>query len=132
MARILVIEGDYSLRYVISQALAGEGHEVVEALTADDGLRLWHAGGADLVLTDLLAPEARGIAVILELRAFAKGLPIVAMPAARITRSIDLLEEVRLLGTVGLLPKPFSLGQLLRAVAAALPGPSGGHQVESA
>jgi CheY-like chemotaxis protein len=132
MARILVIEEDYSLRYVIGQALAGDGHEVVEAPTADEGLRLWHAGGADLVLTDLLMPEARGIAVILELRAFAKGLPIVAMPAAQITRTLDLLEETRLLGTIGLLPKPFSLGQLLRAVAAALSGEPTSDRIRSA
>ena len=128
----MVIEEDYSLRYVICQALAGDGHEVVEAATADEGLRLWHAGGADLVLTDLLMPEARGIAVILELRAFANGLPILAMPAAQITRTLDLLQETCLLGTVGLLPKPFSLGQLLRAVAAALPAEPSGDRIQSA
>src|SRR6266545_1480180 len=107
MPRILVIENEPSLRHIIGATLAGEGHEVLEARSGAEGLRLWHARGADLVLTDVLMAEASGVEVILELRGFVAALPIVAMPGAEPGRELDLLSEAQLLGTVTLLPKPF-------------------------
>jgi len=132
MPRILVIEDEPSLRQIISQTLAGEGHEVLEAPSGAEGLRLWHARGADLVLTDVLMPETSGVAVMLELRNFLPTLPIVAMPGAESGRELELLNEAQLLGTVRLLPKPFLLGDLLGAVAAALPPGPAGHRARSA
>jgi len=132
MPRILVIEDEPSLRQIISQTLAGEGHEVLEARSGTEGLRLWHARGADLVLSRVLMPETSGVAVMLELRNFLPTLPIVAMPGAESGRELELLNEAQLLGTVRLLPKPFLLGDLLGAVAAALPPESAGHRARSA
>jgi CheY-like chemotaxis protein len=132
MPRILVIEDEPSLRQIISQTLAGEGHEVLEARSGGEGLRLWHARGADLVLTDVLMPDTSGVAVMLELRNFLPTLPIVAMPGAESGRELELLNEAQLLGTVRLLPKPFRLGDLLGAVAAALPPESAGDRARSA
>jgi DNA-binding response OmpR family regulator len=131
MPRILVIETEPSLRHIIGRTLAGEGHEVLEAQSGAEGLRLWQARGADLVLTDVLLPETSGVEVILELRGFLPTLPIVAMPGAEPSWELDLLNEAHLLGAVRLLPKPFLLGELLGAVAAALP-PESGSRARSA
>lgn len=132
MSRILVIENEPSLRQIITHTLAGEGHEVLEARSGGEGLRLWHARGADLVLTSVLMPETSGVEVMLELRNFLPTLPIVAMPGAASGRELELLNEAQLLGRVRLLPKPFLLGELLGAVAAALPPESAGDRARSA
>jgi CheY-like chemotaxis protein len=50
------------------RVLVDAGYEAVEAADGAVGLRLWHARGADLVLTDIEMPELNGIEVILELR----------------------------------------------------------------
>jgi DNA-binding response OmpR family regulator len=90
MPRILVMEDDASMRDVICRVLVDAGYEAVEAADGAVGLHLWHARGADLVLTDIEMPELNGIEVILEL-----------------------------LGAVGLLYKPFSIQELLTTVGMA-------------
>lgn len=132
MPCILVIETDTPLRDIIARTLTGEGHEVLEAQSGADGLQLWHARGADLVLTDVLMPGTGGVEVILELHNFAPTLPIVAMPGVESGRELELLNEALLLDTVRLLPKPFLLCELLGAVTAALPPGSAGGRARTA
>ncbi len=132
MSRILVIESEPALCHIIGATLMGEGHEVLEARSGAEGLRLWHARGADLVLTGVLMPETSGIEVALELRGFVPTLPIVVTPGAEAGRELHLLGEAQLLGVVRLLPKPFSVGELLRAVAAALPPEASSDRARSA
>ena len=111
MPCILVIETDTPLRDIIARTLTGEGHEVLEAQSGADGLQLWHARGADLVLTDVLMPGTGGVEVILELHNFAPTLPIVAMPGVESGRE---------------------LCELLGAVTAALPPGSAGGRARTA
>lgn len=95
------------MRDVICRVLVDAGHETVEAADGAVGLRLWHARGADLVLTDIEMPELNGIEVILELRTLAPGLPIIAMSGGQRSGDIDLLQDAKLLGAVGLVGKAF-------------------------
>jgi CheY-like chemotaxis protein len=132
MPRILVIETEASLRAVIGQSLTGSGHEILEAPNGEEGLRVWHARGADLVVAEVLMPGTSGVAVILELHTFAPGLPIIALVGGEQTRELGMLADANLLGAVGLLQKPFSLGELLLAVSAALPAEPPGTHVRTA
>jgi two-component system response regulator (stage 0 sporulation protein F) len=120
MIRILVIEDEASVRHGLVRVLANAGYEVSETANGADGLRLWREAGADLVLTDILMPDTNGIEVILELQRSAPGLPVVAMSAGERSRDFALLGEAKVLGAVSLLRKPFSRGELLAVVAAAL------------
>ncbi|HUF36026.1 MAG TPA: response regulator [Gemmatimonadales bacterium] len=86
---------------------------------ADDGqagLRLWHKRGADLVITDICMPNRTGIEVILELRALAPGLALVAISGGAESRVLDLLGTARLAGAVRAVPKPFTGLELLAPV----------------
>jgi CheY-like chemotaxis protein len=120
MPRILLIEDDNSIRRAFTRALTGSGHEVSVAANGADGLRLWRERGADLVLTDMQMPEMNGIEVILQLRASAPTLPVIAMSGGDQSGDLDALRDAKLLGAVGLLAKPFSIETLITAVAAAL------------
>ena len=64
--------------------------------------------------------EKNGIEVVLELRALAPTVPVIAMSGGSRSRDLDLLGDMKLLGTVGLLQKPFSYEELMTTVAAAL------------
>jgi two-component system chemotaxis response regulator CheY len=118
--RILVMEDDDALRGLLTRVLRSAGHEVVEAENGVVGLRLWREHGADLVLTDIHMPETNGIEVMLELRAFAPTLPVIAMSGGQRALDLDLLGSAKLLGAVKILTKPFSPGDVIAAVAAAL------------
>jgi len=96
------------------------GYEVIQAANGAEGLRLWRQTGADLVMTDIQMPEKNGIEVVLELRAFAPTLPVIAMSGGIRSQDLDLLGDVKLLGAVAMLQKPFSYNELMTAVAAAL------------
>jgi DNA-binding response OmpR family regulator len=128
MLRILLIEGDAALRHVVARILVQDGHEVCEAADGAAGLELWHKHGADVALIDL--PTSDSIQAILELRAFVAALPIIAMPDSM--GDLERLAEANLAGTVALLMKPFSLTQLLAAVASAGRSDSAGDSTRTA
>jgi len=115
------MEDDDALRGLVARVLGSAGHDVAQAPDGAAGLRLWREGGADLVITDLHMPDTNGIEVMLELRAFAPNLPVIAMSGGQRALDLDLLGSARLLGAVRVLAKPFTGDDLLAAVSAALP-----------
>ena len=120
--RILVIEDEPTLRQAIVRILRGAGYDVVPAANGLEGMTLWRQMDADLVVTDIQMPEKNGIEVVLELRALAPTLPIIAMSGGSRSRELDLLGDASLLGAVALLQKPFTYDELIAAVTAALGG----------
>ena len=120
MLHILLIEDDAAVRGILSRMLEGAGYAVIQATNGADGLRLWREQGADLVLTDIQMPDMNGIEVIVQLRAFAPHLPVIAMSGGGQSRDLDLLGDAKLLGAVGVLYKPFTGEALTQAITAAL------------
>jgi len=114
------MDDDDAIRGLVTRMLTSAGYEVVDAPNGATGLRQWREGGADLVLTDLHMPDTNGIEVMLELRAFAPTLPVIAMSGGQRALDLDLLGSAKLLGAVSLLTKPFSRDDLLASVAGAL------------
>ncbi len=120
MLHILLIEDDAAVRGILSRMLEASGYAVIQATNGADGLRLWREQGADLVLTDIQMPDMNGIEVIVQLRAFAPHLPVIAMSGGGQSRDLDLLGDAKLLGAVGVLYKPFTGEALNQAITAAL------------
>jgi CheY-like chemotaxis protein len=124
MARILVIDDEDLPRRAVVRMLTGAGHDVREAAGGAAGLGLWRDGGADLVLTDLAMPDMTGFEFIDALRAVTRTVPIIAMSGSVIVSDLELVRCAQALGGVYLLGKPFSLHELMAAIASALPGPA--------
>ncbi len=116
---VLLIDDDASILSAVRRLLVRSGHDVTEAPNGAEGLRLWREQGAGLVLTDLQMPGMNGLEVILQLRAYAPTLPVIAMSGGERSRDLDLLGTAGLLGAVGLLTKPFTADELAAAVGAA-------------
>src|SRR3954463_15510968 len=123
MAQIRLIDDAPSVRQATAALLRQAGFEVTAVADADAGLEAYRARQPDLVITDVLMPERDGIEVILALRGHPP--PILAISGYG-ARGRDFSADVRLLGAVGLLEKPFTRDELLAAVSAALAAPRAG------
>lgn len=114
---VLIIDDEQSIRQTLGIALRNAGYEVLEAGDGSEALRLWRERGADLVITDLHMPDKNGLEVIMELRAFSRSTPIIAMSDGGKTKQVGLLGDAKLLGAVRTVMKPFELKQMVQAVA---------------
>jgi CheY-like chemotaxis protein len=113
---ILLVEDDEQVRGLIRTLLTSDGFRVIEARNGAEGLRLGeeHAGGIDLLLSDMLLPELSGYDLAARLRERYPDLKIVLM-----TGYIEGEIVQRCLSELGaaFLDKPFApatLRQLVR------------------
>ena len=74
--RILIIEDEPDLVRGLRDALEFEGFEVVSSGTGREGVRLLRERGPDLVLLDLMLPDANGFAVCEEIRSTHPLVPV--------------------------------------------------------
>jgi len=83
VARILHIEDDPKNRLLVRKLLKSKGHEVIDAETGLEGVRLATSVNPELVLVDINIPDLDGYEVILRLRGITalSGVPIVAITA---------------------------------------------------
>ena len=121
MARILVAEDDDNVRAFVVRALELSGYSVVEA--SDGGLALEameaEQGAFDLLLSDIKMPVMDGIALALHVGARYPDLTILLM-----TGFADQRERAHGLDALvyDVIPKPFTLADLLAKVDDALVG----------
>jgi CheY-like chemotaxis protein len=109
---VLVVEDDEDVRGITCQVLEINGYTVLEAFDVEDAVRLadQHPGPIDLLLTDVVMPRMSGpeLAEILrDRRPDVAVLYVSGYPDDRRSQSARELE---------FLPKPFQLGELIRAV----------------
>ncbi len=92
------------------------GHEIVEAATGVEGLKIFKAGAFDLVITDIIMPDMEGIETIVELLRISPGAKIIAASGGGRTRNLDFLKLAQERGARRVLAKPFSQGDLVGVV----------------
>ena len=114
MARILLLEDDDQFREVLIGVLQAAGHRVRSATNGFDGMALFRAEPADLILTDIVMPHG-GLPTIRVLRSECPDLPIIAMSGSHVR--LDMAGGV---GANRTLAKPFSFQQLTDAVTEVL------------
>jgi two-component system KDP operon response regulator KdpE len=113
---ILLIEDEPPMRRFLRAALGPPDYELVEAVTAAEGLR--HAAGhrPDVVLLDLGLPDADGLQVTRELRSWSD-VPIIVLSArGQEGDKVAALDA----GADDYLTKPFAVGELLARIRVAL------------
>ncbi len=115
MAKILIIEDDDLLRDVLAKSLELAGHHVVQAGNGQEGVDLYRASPAELVITDLVMPIQEGVETIMQLRRFRSDLPIVAMSGGVPNAKLYLSIAGRI-GAHRILAKPFTPHHLIAVV----------------
>ena len=114
--KVLIVEDDTQIRRFVSTALETEGMEVHETSTGRQGLTETGRLKPDLLILDLGLPDMDGVEVVKQLRE-RSALPIIVLSA----RSLESAKIATLdAGADDYLTKPFSVGELLARVRAAL------------
>lgn len=115
-SKILIVEDDATVRETLALNLRAEGYEVQEAGDGEKGLGAAREWAPDLVVLDVMLPELDGLTVCRILRR-ESSVPIILLTA----RSTETDKIIGLeTGADDYIVKPFSLGEFLARVRAAL------------
>lgn len=124
--RILMIEDDVRLAEMLRTYLRQAGFTVALADDAARGMRHLEQQTYDLVLLDLMLPDADGLDVCREIRQSQRMLPIIMITARGET--MDRVVGLEL-GADDYLSKPFEPRELLARIRAVLRRQTAGHSV---
>jgi DNA-binding response OmpR family regulator len=117
--RVLVIDDDPVARLILGAALRDAGYEVVEANDGAEGISLFRAQSADVVVTDIVMPQHDGLETVRELRQAAPSVWIIVVSGVTGGAAEYMRTAVRL-GADRVLPKPVNPAELLGMVAGLL------------
>lgn len=116
MTSILLVEDEPALSEPLAYLLGREGYEVTVAEDGPTALTRFNAGGADLVLLDLMIPGLPGTEVCREIRARST-VPIIMLTAK--DSEVDIVVGLEL-GADDYVTKPYSSRELLARIRAVL------------
>ena len=113
---ILLIEDEAPMRRFLSAALGATEYQLIEAVTAREGLAQAAGRAPDVVLLDLGLPDRDGLTVTREIRGWSS-VPIIVLSArGQESDKVAALDA----GADDYLTKPFSVGELLARIRVAL------------
>lgn len=117
MARVLVVEDEASLRFLLERGLRQAGFEVLTAADAGEGWTL--LSEADVVVLDRMLPDEDGLGFLARLRRTPRyeNLPVLMLTARAAEK--DRVEGL-LGGADDYLTKPFSMSELAARLVALL------------
>ena len=115
-SRILVVDDEQLVRWSLRERLNAEGHDVVEAATAAEGIDKAR-DDIDLIFLDFKLPDGDGLSVLRKVKERTPDLPVILMTAFS---TIDNAVEAMKLGAFHYVNKPFNLDEVLLLAEKAL------------
>jgi CheY-like chemotaxis protein len=109
VARILIVEDEPDIRFMMRLILESAGHNITEAKDGAAGLKSVKSAPPDLVITDVMMPGMNGLDFVERLRADPNSS---AIPILVVSANSELPTAAN--ASVG---KPFLANELLSAVA---------------
>jgi two-component system KDP operon response regulator KdpE len=113
---ILLIEDELPIRRFLRASLSAEGYPLVEAETAEHGLRLASQQPPDLVILDLGLPDMEGHEVLRRLREWLTAPIIILSARHQEAEKVQALDN----GANDYVTKPFGIAELLARMRTAL------------
>jgi len=122
MTKVLVVEDNERNRYLISFLLKGDGFEVVEAFTGEEGVEKAIQERPDMVLMDIQLPGIDGYETTRRIRASPGGekVPIIALTSYAMTGD---RERSLAAGCTGYVEKPINPDTIIGEIRAFLGKP---------
>ncbi len=114
--RVLVVDDEKAIRRYLHAALNAQGYTVYEALGGKEALSMVAANRPDLIILDLGLPDMDGVEVTRQLREWSATPIIILSVREQESDKIAALDA----GADDYLTKPFSTGELMARIRAAL------------
>jgi CheY-like chemotaxis protein len=108
---ILIVDNDFDLRSALAAALTDCGYQVAVAANGLQALQLVASQKPNLVLLDMQMPVLDGHGFAQRLTEYGENVPIIVMSAFPLSR-----EELKHIGAVAFIAKPFELDDLIRKI----------------
>jgi two-component system, NtrC family, response regulator AtoC len=115
--RVLIVDDEKNMRWVLGQALSSDGFDVVEAVDGTSALEAVAEQEPDVMVLDHRMPAPDGMEVLRKLRAKGASFPIIMLTAHG---NVALAVEAMKAGASEYLTKPFDLEELKIAIDKAL------------
>jgi len=107
--RILIVDDDESVRWVLKKSLEKEGLETVLAKNASEGLERLKEGDVAIVLMDIRMPGMSGLDALDAIHAGGRGISVIIMTAqATMQNAIEAMRR----GAFDYITKPFDLDEV--------------------
>lgn len=116
MKQILIVDDEKLVREGIQEALTEEGYIVYTAINGNEAIKVLEVFVPDVIITDIIMPEADGIEVLLSAKKLQPRPRIIAISGGGRISANDHLATARKLGADTILTKPFSIETLLEAI----------------
>ena len=117
MAVVLIVDDNAATRWVLSEIVKRESHEVLEARDGQEALELFRSRRPDLVVLDLFMPDHDGFDAIRALRRDFPQARIIAVSADWRVGDKDGLRVARELGADVTIRKPIDVDILRTAIS---------------
>jgi CheY-like chemotaxis protein len=114
--KILIVDDNQELAFLIKWMLEDEGFEVRSAKDGGDGYSAYLLFNPDIVLTDIQMPERNGLELMKHIRSHNPEVKTIYMSGDLAPYSSPLEEEKKKYH-VGVLEKPFSRNELMNLIA---------------
>jgi DNA-binding NtrC family response regulator len=128
--KILVIDDQEAIRLFLASALADRGYTVVQAATGAEAITVATAERPDLVLLDLMLPDANGMDILAQMRAEQPQICVVILTSYG---EVDAAVRAMRLQAFDFVTKPVNLERLLtvieRGIETVLARPRAGNVV---
>lgn len=116
---ILNVDDDQDYLDTVRVILESNGYEMLEARSAEEGLRVYKERRPDLVIVDLMMEEVdSGTSFVKEIRAAGNDVPIYILSS--VGDQFNLSTDYAQLGLAGIFQKPINEKTLLRVLEAKL------------
>jgi len=116
--KVLIIDDEADIRFLLKRALTSHKYSVIEAENLKQGLDLYNESEPDIIILDVNLPDGNGIYYA---RKFKNEKNIVIFISADNDKLADGYKD---LGANGFLKKPFVINQLLEIINKVQPKPT--------
>ncbi len=115
--KVLLVEDDSTLSFIVEDALNREGFDVVCAANGESGLKLFQSTQPDVIVADVMMPRMDGFEMVRLIRLTAPSVPVLFLTAR--TALDDVVKGFEL-GANDYIRKPFQILELVVRIKALL------------
>ena len=113
--KVLVVDDESSVRFLLTQMLEGEGYEVIEASDGESAIEIFKSEAPDMILIDAMMPILDGMSTCRMLRRLdtGKNVPVLMITGLDDDSVVDMAFES---GVSDFITKPFQFSVLRQRV----------------